>query len=1107
MPDSTTIPVPADPDRAAKIRVVIETVLQQRAMGQTISDEHVLANHPDLLPELARELGLLSILQRAREAAISRSGVRQIPSPAQPTPSSELRIEPPLPPPPGGYSFVREIHRGGQGVVFEGVQNNTGRRVAIKVRRGGLFSGTRDIERFEREVEILAQLDHPCIVRIIDTGIRHGDPYFVMDYVDGEPLDEFLSRHKLDPRQLVALFARIVEAVNAAHLQGVMHRDLKPANILIESVSGKAPEPRLLDFGLARLTTEDVSTSHTITGQFVGSLPWASPEQTEGVQSRIDLRTDVYSLGVILFYMLTGTMPYATDGMLPEIISTIRNVAPLRPSALRRGLPDDLDVITLRCLAKEPSRRYQSASELLDDLRRFNAQLPITARAPSVVYQLSLFARRNRAAAIGIIAVCLAIAVGFTTTLLQLRRTRIAERQAVQARKAAEESQHRAEVQAYETSMAAAEAAFSSGDAPLLLQRLAAAPAELRGWEWNHALRRAGEDVTLLEADPDTSPCRRIQVVPGRHAAAIWEKSSVRLWDLPSLSIRWTINLKEDLRDVRVVRGSDRILVITTSNGHILSTRDGSIIASIPVTHPGVVSSLSHGSSIRRSEITPGALSEDGKRLLLMQSQPNLQMFDVETKSLLFEVPCKAAPTCVAFSPDGRTFAIAGYDTIEIRSTTDGALLKSWAKSVWDFSTPAHLVTFSQDGKHLVAALTTMVVVFDAESGTARFNWRVPYTLVSIAVSPSGRQIAAVSTYGTIVTFDLNRSLIFQTYLGGPRYGSSIDFLDEQRLVSSAFTSAQPRIWNLKSRRAVRVVDSVGFLKVGFDAQERFVRVASNTDEVTHDLRSAEDKRTPLPPSVKRVRTYDRTGTHALTLDQANLPRFIRSDDKSVTWADAKPAEGILLGTCADASADRMAMMDRTGQLLLRKISDGSIIHTESVRDGIAIAINPSGSRLAWLTNDSKISVLDTASEGKTTVISTEIPAPWAIALSDDGTRVAAVGRGSIFIASLTDTTDRKLITYGDAALSAVAFSPDGTRLAVGGDNKIVSIHDAQTGREMLLLRDCGGPVHALAWSPTGRYLAGAAGAAGGYSQVFVWDGAPTPFPDSAPIGPPYKPR
>lgn len=1109
MPDSTTIPTPVDPDRAARIRAVVEDVLTRRSQGQAIHDDRILADHADLLPELGRELGLLSILQKARDAAISRSGVMQIPPHASSAPgvAASRGANIPLPPPPGGYSFVREIHRGGQGVVFEGIQNNTGRRVAIKVRRGGLFSGTRDIERFEREVDILAQLDHPCIVRIIDTGIRHGDPYFVMDYVDGSSLDEFLSQRTLDIDTIVALFARIVEAVNDAHLRGVMHRDLKPDNILIEAHAGKPPEPRLLDFGLARLTTEDVSSTRTITGQFVGSLPWASPEQTEGVQSRIDLRTDVYSLGVLFFFMLTGSMPYRTDGLLPEIISTIRNVAPTRPSSLRKSVPADLDAITLRCLAKEPARRYQSASELLDDLRRFTDRLPIAARPPSVIYQLSLFARRNRAAAIGIVGVIAAVAVGFTTTVLQLRRTRIAERAAVVARNAAEESQHRAEAQAYETSMAAAEAAFSAGDAPLLLQRLAAAPADLRGWEWNHALRRAGEDITLLEADPDGTACRRISAVPDKHIAAIWEKSTVRVWDLPSQNIRWTINLKEDLRDIRCVRGCDRLLVITTTNGHVLSARDGSIISTIPVTHPGVVSSLSHGSSIRRSEITPGALSEDGTRLILMQAQPNLQMFDVATKSLLFEVSCKAAPTSVAFSPDGKTFAVAGYDTIEIRSAADGSLLKSWPKPAWDFSTPGHLVTFSDDGKHLIAVLTTLVVVFDPESGTARFNWRVPFTMSGVAVSPSGRQIAATSTYGTVITFDMNRSFIYQTYLGGPRYGSSIDFLDEGRVASSAFTSAQPRIWALNARRAVHLIDSVGFLKIGFDAQEQFIRVASNTNEVIHDLRSNAERRTPLPQNIKRIRMYDRAGTHALTLDQANMPRFVKTDDASASWSDTTPAEGILLGVCSDTGADRIAMMDRTGRLNLRKISDGTILHTENVQDGVAIAMNPSGSRLAWLTNDSIISILDTAPGGKVTVITTEVPAPWAIAISDDGTRVAAVGRGCLFIASLTNPDDRQLLTYGDAALSAVAFSPDGSRLAVGGDNKLVSIHDARTGREMLLLRDAGGPIHALAWSPSGRYLAAGAGAGGGNSQVFVWDGAPSPFPDSAPVGPPYQPR
>jgi WD40 repeat protein len=1102
MPDSTTIPLPVDPDRAARIRSVVESVLQKRDQGQLVSDESVLAAHADLLPELARELGLLSILQRARDAAISRSGVRQIPSATSSDIAPADRSNQPLPPAPGGYSFVREIHRGGQGVVFEGIQNNTGRRVAIKVRRGGLFSGTRDIERFEREVDILAQLDHPCIVRIIDTGIRHGDPYFVMDYVDGEPLDDFLSRHTLDPHALVALFARIVEAVNAAHLQGVMHRDLKPDNILIETVPGKPPEPRLLDFGLARLTTEDVSTPHTITGQFVGSLPWASPEQTEGVQSRIDLRTDIYSLGVILFFMLTGSMPYNTNGLLPEIISTIRNVAPMRPSALRKAIAADLDVITLRCLAKEPARRYQSSSELLDDLRRFAAQLPITARSPSIVYQLSLFARRNRAAALGLVAVAIALTVGFTTTVLQLRQTRIAERDAVLARNAAEEIQHRAEIQAYETSMAAAEAAFAAGDAPLLLQRLSSAPEHLRSWEWNHALRRAGEDVFLLEPDPDNTACRRVSAVPGKLFAAIWEKSTVRAWNDAGDRILWTINLQQDIREVQCARRAERILAITTTNAVILSSVDGSIITSIPITHPGIITSLSHGSSIRRSEISAGAMSDDGTRLIIMQTQPNLQMFDLATGTMLYEIACKTAPTCVVFSPDGSLLAIFGYDTIEIRSAADGSLINSWNKPPWDFSTPGHNAVFTDDGKQLVCALTQLIAIFDVPSGAVRYSLRVPFTCTDIAVAPSARQIAATTTSGTVITFDLSRPLVYQSFLGGPRYGSSLAYLDETRLLTSAFTSAQPRIWNTDQRRALHIIDSTGFLKIAFDPAEKSLRIGSTRDQIIRDLNTHTNAKTPLPPDVKRIRMYDRSGTLALTLDQNNIPRLINTTDGSVVWADTAAAEGILLGACSDPENNLLAQMDRTGALKLRHLRDGKIIRTENVIDGVAIAMNPRGTHLAWLTNDGLISVMNTAPNSTITTIPTTIPAPWSIAISDDGSQVAIVGRGSVFIASVSNPQNQQTIISGDSSLSAIAFSPDGSRLAIGGDNKIVNLLDAKTGAELLLLRDAGGPINALVWSNSGRYLAAAAGAGGGNAQVVIWDGAPTPFPDFIPTGP-----
>jgi len=366
----------------------------------------------DLIAHAARQVA------SARKPAAYFAGSSGAPGAAEPLPLSTQAEAIP------GYTVVGERERGGQGVVYEAIQNATRRRVAIKVLHEA-HGASLGRARFEREVEILAQLRHPHIVTIHDSARSDRRLYFVMDFVDGVPFDEFASETPdRDPGKILPVFAKVCEAVHAAHLHGVMHRDLKPGNVLVDA----AAEPRVLDFGLAkRLDAGDLTEAAemTATGQFLGSLLWAAPEQIAGDHDRVDLRCDVYALGVVLCHALTGRLPYPKSATLADAARHIRESEPLRPSLLRPGLDDELDTIILKCLRKEPAQRYQTAGELGRDVTRYLAGEPIEAKRDSLIYVMRKRLRRHRSAlAVG--AAFLAVAVlGLSLSLSYWRQAEV----------------------------------------------------------------------------------------------------------------------------------------------------------------------------------------------------------------------------------------------------------------------------------------------------------------------------------------------------------------------------------------------------------------------------------------------------------------------------------------------------------------------------------------------------------------------------------------------------------------------------------------------------------------------------------------------------------
>jgi serine/threonine-protein kinase len=313
----------------------------------------------------------------------------------------------------GDYEIRRELGRGGMGVVYEALQNSLNRPVALKLVKAGLLAGDDELRRFKNEAEAVAQLDHPGILPVYEVGQHDGQHYFSMKLVPGGSLVALLDRYKDDPRAAARLVAEAAEAVAHAHARGILHRDLKPANILIDAEG----HPHVTDFGLAKNVESDVE--FTQSGAILGTPAYMSPEQATGRRGSITTATDVYGLGAVLYAVLTGQAPFGGDSAV-ETIDAVRNSPPEPPRRINKAVPLDLETICLKCLEKDPRRRYTTVQALADDLHAWLESRPISARRVAVLERAGLWCKRRPAVAALSAALVLAT-VGGTAAIIALQ--------------------------------------------------------------------------------------------------------------------------------------------------------------------------------------------------------------------------------------------------------------------------------------------------------------------------------------------------------------------------------------------------------------------------------------------------------------------------------------------------------------------------------------------------------------------------------------------------------------------------------------------------------------------------------------------------------------
>ncbi len=372
--------------------------------------EHVQAELPDE-PALRGEV---EVLLAAAEQATTFLETSLLAGPCDPPPTDSLvgrEI--------GAYRLLRVLGHGGMGTVYEAEQKWPHRRVALKVIHGA--PGSDAAHWSGHEPRILGRLNHPFVASIYDADqTEDGLSYFVMELIDGERLDEYVRKHSLPRRERLRLFCKICEAIQHAHMKSVVHLDLKPSNVLV--LASKDPtaqelQVKVVDFGVAAITGSD--TTHTTrlgaTGGMPGTPAYMSPEQRRGERDACDVRSDVYSLGLILFKLMTGELPYPVEGVpVAEAWRIFAEQQPRRPRSIDPSVPVDVETIIRTATAEEPTRRYQSVAELAGDVRLYLTDRPITARPPSKLYEWSKFAQRNKS----LVGVILAILLGLTSTTI-----------------------------------------------------------------------------------------------------------------------------------------------------------------------------------------------------------------------------------------------------------------------------------------------------------------------------------------------------------------------------------------------------------------------------------------------------------------------------------------------------------------------------------------------------------------------------------------------------------------------------------------------------------------------------------------------------------------